>query len=80
MVTAYPPPNGCSEAWFADEMDTLNESKEANENYELDALRLKEIYAAKKKKILLDEQKKQPIADQAAELARSLSDKLGGLA
>lgn len=68
------------EAWFADEMDTLNESKEANENYERDVLRLKEIYAAKKKKILLDEQKENNrIADQAAELARSLSDKLGGI-
>ena len=68
------------EAWYADEMDTLNESKEANENYERDVLRLKEIYAAKKKKILLDEQKENNrIADQAADLAKSLRDKLGGL-
>lgn len=68
------------EAWYADELDTLNESKEANENYERDVLRLNEIYAAKKKKILLDEQKENNrIADQAADLARSLSDKMGGL-
>ncbi len=68
------------DAWFADELETLNESKEANENYERDVLRLNEIYAAKKKKILLDEQKENNrIADQAADLARSLSDKLGGL-
>ncbi len=44
------------DAWYADELETLNESKEANENYERDVLRLNEIYAAKKKKILLDEQ------------------------
>ena len=68
------------DAWYADELETLNESKEANENYERDILRLNEIYAAKKKKILLDEQKENNrIADQAADLARSLSDKLGGL-
>ncbi|NLI41490.1 MAG: tape measure protein [Caldisericales bacterium] len=68
------------DAWYADELDTLNESKEANENYERDVLRLNEIYAAKKKKILMDEQKENNrIADQAAELARSLSDKLGGI-
>lgn len=68
------------DAWYADELETLNESKEANENYERDVLRLNEIYAAKKKKILLDEQKENNrIADQAAELARSLSDKLGGI-
>ena len=68
------------EAWYADELDTLNESKDANENYERDVLRLNEIYAAKKKKILLDEQKENNrIADQAADLARSLTDKLGGL-
>ncbi len=68
------------DAWYADELDTLNESKEANENYERDVLRLNEIYAAKKKKILLDEQKENNrIADQAADLARSLSDKMGGL-
>ncbi|MDU4960043.1 MAG: tape measure protein [Sporomusaceae bacterium] len=68
------------EAWYADELDTLNESKEANENYERDILRLNEIYAAKRKKILLDEQKENNrIADQASDLARSLSDKLGGL-
>ena len=45
------------DAWYADELETLDESKEANENYERDVLRLNEIYAAKKKKILLDEQK-----------------------
>ncbi|CUH96407.1 hypothetical protein P22_2497 [Propionispora sp. 2/2-37] len=68
------------DAWYADELETLNESKDANENYERDVLRLNEIYAAKKKKILLDEQKENNrIADQAADLARSLSDKLGGL-
>ena len=68
------------DAWYADELASLNESKEANENYERDILRLNEIYAAKKKKILLDEQKENNrIADQAADLARSLSDKLGGL-
>jgi len=68
------------DAWYADELETLNESKEANENYERDVLRLNEIYAAKKKKILLDEQKENNrIADQAADLARSLSDKLGGI-
>ena len=68
------------DAWYADEMETLNESKEANENYERDVLRLKEIYAAKKKKILLDEQKENNrIADQAADVAKSLRDKLGGL-
>ena len=68
------------DAWYADELETLNESKEANENYERDVLRLNEIYAAKKKKILMDEQKENNrIADQAADLARSLSDKLGGL-
>lgn len=68
------------DAWYVDELETLNESKEANENYERDVLRLNEIYAAKKKKILLDEQKENNrIADQAADLARSLSDKLGGL-
>lgn len=68
------------DAWYADEMETLNESKEANENYERDVLRLNEIYAAKKKKILLDEQKENNrIADQASDLAKSLRDKLGGL-
>ncbi|SHJ12663.1 tape measure domain-containing protein [Propionispora hippei DSM 15287] len=68
------------EAWYADELDTLNESKDANENYERDVLCLNEIYTAKKKKILLDEQKENNrIADQASDLARSLSDKLGGL-
>ncbi len=68
------------DAWYADELETLNESKEANENYARDILRLNEIYAAKKKKILLDEQKENNrIADQAADLARSLSDKLGGI-
>ena len=68
------------EAWYADELETLNESKEANENYERDILRLNEIYAAKKKKILLDEQKENNrIADQAAELAKNLREKLGGL-
>ena len=68
------------EAWYADELETLNESKDANENYERDVLRLNEIYAAKKKKILLDEQKENNrIADQAADVAKSLRDKLGGL-
>ena len=68
------------DAWYTDELDTLNESKEANENYERDILRLNEIYAAKKKKILLDEQKdNNRIADQAADLARSLGEKLGGI-
>ncbi|XEQ93668.1 hypothetical protein SCACP_25650 [Sporomusa carbonis] len=68
------------DAWYADELETLNESKKANENYERDVLRLNEIYAAKKKKILLDEQKENNrIADQAADLAQSLVDKLGGL-
>ena len=68
------------DAWYTDELDTLNESKEANENYERDILRLNEIYAAKKKKILLDEQKEaNRIADQAAGLARDLADKLGGM-
>jgi|GEM_PF-4981895 len=68
------------EAWYADEMETLNESKEANENYQRDVLRLNEIYAAKKKKILLDEQKENNrIVDQAAELAKNLREKLGGI-
>ena len=68
------------DAWYADELETLNESRKANENYQRDVLRLNEIYAAKKKKILLDEQRENNrIADQAADLAQSLAEKLGSL-
>ncbi len=68
------------DAWYADEMETLNESKEANENYERDVLRLNEIYAFKKKKILLDEQKERNrIFDQASDMAKNLREKIGAI-
>lgn len=45
------------EEWKSDEISKLNESASVNENYQRDLSRLNEIYAEKKKKILLDQQK-----------------------
>lgn len=68
------------ENWKNDELKTLNESAAANENYERDLGRLYEIYAAKKKKILYDQQKDtNSIWDKALSDAETLQEKLGSI-
>lgn len=42
-------------AWYNDELDKLNKSAAANENYDRDLTRLNEIYAEKRRKIAADE-------------------------
>jgi len=43
------------DAWYNDELDKLNKSASANENYQRDLTRLNEIYAEKRRKIAADE-------------------------
>jgi len=63
--------------WHDKELDDLNKSASANENYTNDLSRLDEIYAAKKKKILEDQQKdSNSVWDKALSDAKSLSDQL----
>jgi tape measure domain-containing protein len=63
--------------WKKYELKTLNESKDANENYENDLIRLDQIYAEKKKKILYDQLKDtNRIWDSAKADAQEYQDKL----
>lgn len=43
------------DAWYNDELEKLNKSAAANENYDRDVTRLREIYAEKRRKIAADE-------------------------
>ena len=68
------------ELWRSQQLAALAETKAANENYQRDLERLEATYSIRKLKILGDEQKKKhSIWDQAADAARALQTKLGGI-
>jgi len=63
--------------WYSKELEDLNKSASANENYTNDLMRLDQIYAAKHKKIMEDQQKdSNNIWDKALSDAKSLNDQL----
>lgn len=53
--------------WYQKQLDTLNESKDANENYQRDLERLNQIYKTKKDKL----------DDELIDKAKSVSQKIG---
>lgn len=62
--------------WHSKELEDLNKSKSANENYDNDLKRLDEIYAEKKKKILAEQQKDtNSIWDKALESAKEYQNR-----
>lgn len=66
--------------WRTQQLEDLEETKAANENYQRDIERLEATYSSRRKKILEDEQKKRnSIFDQAADMARSLVAKVGAI-
>jgi len=66
--------------WLAQQLADLEETKDANENYQRDVLMLEAVYSARRRKILDEEAKKRTsIWDQAADAMRSLQQKLGGI-
>ena len=66
--------------WLEQQLKDLEESKAANENYQRDLLRLEAVYSIRRKKIMEDEAKTRvSIWDKAADAARSLAVKIGGL-
>ena len=68
------------ERWRVQQIAALEETKAANENYQRDLERLESTYSIRRLKIIGDEQKKKnSIWDQAADVARALQTKLGGI-
>lgn len=66
--------------WKAEQLAALEETKAANANYQQDVTRLEAVYSVRRRKIMEDEAKKRnSIWDQAADSARSLVNKLGGI-
>ena len=66
--------------WLAQQLKDLEESQAANENYQRDLLRLEAVYSIRRKKIMEEEAKTRvSIWDKAADAARSLAVKIGGL-
>ena len=66
--------------WRNDEIKTLDESAAANENYQRDLIRVQEVYAARKKKIIYDQQKDtNSIWDKALSDAETLQEKIGSI-
>jgi len=58
------------DAWYKDELDKLNKSASANENYERDLTRLREIYAEKRRRIVADE------AERSTQIFREARDRM----
>lgn len=68
------------EIWRNQQLTDLAETKAANENYQRDLLRLEAVYSVRRKKIMEDEAKTRiSIWDKAADVARKLVSKVGGL-
>lgn len=68
------------ELWRLQQLQALEDTKEANENYQRDLERLEATYSIRRRKIMVDEQKKRnSIWDQAADAARALQTKLGAI-
>ena len=66
--------------WRNQQLADLEETKAANENYQRDLLRLEAVYSERRKKIMEDEAKTRiSIWDKAADMARRLVVKVGGL-
>jgi hypothetical protein len=58
------------DAWYKDELDKLNKSASANENYERDLTRLREIYAEKRRRIVAEE------AERSTQIFRDARDRM----
>ncbi|CQR75058.1 hypothetical protein SOV_35640 [Sporomusa ovata DSM 2662] len=68
------------ELWRSQQLESLNGTMAANENYQRDLERLEATYSVRRRKIMADEQKKRnSIWDQAADAARALQTKLGAI-
>lgn len=65
--------------WFAEQKAALDETKDHNENYQRDLERLTAVYSARRRKIMLDEQKEiAQIWDEAADRAREYQEAISG--
>ena len=66
--------------WLNQQLAALEETKAANENYQRDLERLEATYSVRRRKIMLEEEKKRnTILDQAADTAKALENKLGAI-
>lgn len=66
--------------WKVEQLAALEETKAANSAYQQDITRLEAVYTVRRRKIMEEEAKKRnSIWDQAADAARSLANKLGGI-
>lgn len=68
------------DVWKNEQLASLEETKAANENYERDKLRVAATYSVRRIKIIQDEQRQtNSIWDKAADLARNIQQKIGGI-
>lgn len=66
--------------WYEQQKKALDESKNANENYQRDLERLMAVYSARRRKIMMEEQKEiAGIWDDAADRAREYQKSIGSL-
>ncbi len=69
-----------ADEWYKTELEELNKSASANEEYEKDLQKLNEIYARKRTQALYEEQKeKNSINDSMYDSARSLQERMSKL-